>query len=199
MRPEEAPQVAALHREGIPTGILSELGPAFLTELYRAIAASPDGFVYVGLDECGSVCGFISGTTSLKRIFRAVLLRRGWRFAPHMLRAALRPSRLRRVVEAVFYPARFPDDLPQAELLSVVVDARARGSGVAGELMRALLDEFARRGVQRIKVMVGERLERANAYYLKHGFSHVATIRTHGEPARIYVRDTGMPHEADGT
>lgn len=41
MRPDEAGVVAGYHREGIPTGFLSELGAKFLTRYRPEIVADP--------------------------------------------------------------------------------------------------------------------------------------------------------------
>lgn len=192
MRSDEACAVARYHAEGIPTGVLAELGVGFMTDLYRAIAASPHGFVYVVLDDADAVRGFICGTTRLGTVMRGVMLRKGWKFAGYMLRHLFSGRIIRRAFEAVFYPSKMEKGLPEAELLSVVVDPDFRGSGAGGALMDALMNEFRRRSVREVKVMVRADFGRANAYYLKHGFRLAATIRTHGYPANVYVIETGL-------
>ncbi|MBI5865852.1 MAG: GNAT family N-acetyltransferase [Planctomycetes bacterium] len=189
MKPDEAAAVARYHAEGIPSGVLAELGVDFMTDLYRAIDKSPYGFVFVALDSSETVRGFVCGTTRLGAVMRGVLLRRGWKFAGYLRRWAFSGGLLGRAFEAVFYPSKMKADLPEAELLSVVVDSEFRGSGAAGGLMDALMGEFRARGVRQVKVMVGARLDRANAYYVKHGFRLAAQISTHGQPANVYVTD----------
>jgi ribosomal protein S18 acetylase RimI-like enzyme len=192
MRPEEAAAVARFHAEGIPTGVLAELGVGFMTDLYRAIASSPHGFVFVALDGSECVRGFVCGTTRLGAVMRGVMLRRGWKLAAFMLRHVFSGRILKRAIEAVFYPSKMEKNLPEAELLSVVVDPEFRGSGAGGALMEALLNEFRARGVQSVKVMVRADFERANAYYVKHGFRLAAAITTHGHAANVYVIETGV-------
>jgi ribosomal protein S18 acetylase RimI-like enzyme len=191
--PAEAEAVAQYHAEGIPTGVLAELGPKFLASLYGAIDRSPDGFVLVGVDEQQAeqpVLGFICGTTNVNRVMRGVLWRHGFALLRQMLRTLISPRRVRRVIESLLYPSKLPDTLPKAELLSIVIDQRARGTSLGQDLMDGLLREFAARGIQELKVMVRADFERANAYYRKHGFQLAASISSHGKPCNIYVRET---------
>jgi ribosomal protein S18 acetylase RimI-like enzyme len=172
---------------GIPGGILAELGPSVLTTLYRALAAGDYGFVFVAVGPDDRVLGFIAGVTDIGKMYRSVLLQHALRFALVGLRYVLNFRTLRRIFATLLYPARTKGVWPDAELLSIVLASEARGSGAASTLLRALLDEFRRRGVDRIRVMVGAELDRANAYYRKHGFVLAGQIDRHGQPANVYV------------
>ncbi len=187
MKPEHAPEVARLHYEGIVKGFITTLGTGFLADLYRAIGRSSTGFVLAGVDEQGVVRGYVSGTTTVSGLYRSVLLRRGWLYVGMLARHVLSFRTLRRIVESILYPARIPKDLPDAELLSIVVSPESRGSGLAGELLDALLAEFRSRGCERFRVLVRADLERANAYYVKHGFILAHTLESHGVLSNIYV------------
>lgn len=191
MRPEEAADVARYHRLGIPTGVLAELGETVLTKLYRALTAADDGFVFVGVDERDRVIGFVAGVLHVGRMYRRVLRRHCVSFALAGARYVFSLRMLRRIWNTLRYPAKVSGNYPNAELLSIVVDESARGSGVATELLRSLLAEFRRRGVDRIRVMVRADFDRANTYYQKHGFQFAEQITTHGHPANIYVIGTG--------
>lgn len=184
---EHIDDVAALHHSGIPGGLLSELGPSFLRELYRAIDASDDGFVLVAVDASGDVVGFVSGVVTLRSAYLTVLKR-----SPHLVfriaSAILSWRRVKRIYDVLRYPAKFPADLPAAELLSIVVASAARGKGVADALVSALIAEFERRGVDDVRVMVGARLERAVRLYERLGFTLATRIMTHGEPSLVMVR-----------
>ncbi len=190
MKPEEARIVARYHRDEIPTAFLSSLGIGFLSQLYKAITRSPHGFVFVAVDSKGDVCGFISGTVSVESMYRWVLTRRGWLLGILALPKALRWSTVRRLVQSLRYPSQIGSEYPDAELLSIAVAPRAWGTAAAGKLMNALLGEFRRRDCSSVKVVVGVELERANAYYVKHGFRLAGTISTHGDPSNVYVIDT---------
>ena len=119
-----------------------------------------------------------------------MLLRRGWLYAGLLLRQVLHWKTLRRILETLFYPSKLADGLPQAELLSIVVDPGARGSGVGTALLNALLEEFRRRGCGEFRVLVGADLERANAFYVKHGFTLTETTDHHAAASHVYVRNT---------
>lgn len=193
MRPEDAPAVARHHQIGIPTGVLAELRPSVLARVYRALEEGNDGFVFVGADPAGNVAGFVSGVTDVGRMYRQVILRNFWTFAALGLRYALSPRMIRRLLNTLFYPAKVVGEYPRAELLSIVIDPAAQGSGLGTALLQALLTEFRRRGVDQIKVMVRADFARANGYYRKHGFTLAGQIVTHGYPANVYVIDTRTP------
>lgn len=193
MRPEEAERVAAYHQEGIPTGVLAELGTKVLTKLYRTLAASEDDFVFVAVDEGDQVIGFVSGVTDVGRMYKRVLRRHLVAFALVGLKHVFNRRMLRRIWESLRYPLKVKESFPAAELLSIVVDAKARGSSVATNLLTALLAEFRARRVDKIKVMVRADFERANAYYQKHGFEPAGQVTSHGYPSNIYVIETAQP------
>lgn len=189
MQPAEAEAVATYHAECIPHGVLSELGTRVLARVYRALNASEDAFIFVGVDARGCVAGFVSGVIDVRRMYRRILRRHWLAFSVASLRHLFSIRMLRRILHTLRYPARVEGKYPQAELLSIVVAAEARGSGLATALLDALRAEFRARGVARFKVMVGAHLERANAYYRKHGFVLAGEITSHGRPSNIYVAD----------
>jgi len=190
MRPSEATTVAALHREQLDQAFLSTLGVRFLTQLYRGIARSHHGFVLVTVGNGDRVVGFISGSSNTKKLYRSVLLRRGWIMGVLLLPRLLRISTIRRVGQSLRYPGTSEGTFPHAELLSVAVCADMQGKGAAKALLDALLAEFRRRGVDEVRVVVGAKLDRANAYYIKHGFVHAGTITSHDATANVYLRST---------
>jgi ribosomal protein S18 acetylase RimI-like enzyme len=189
MDPSEASVVARYHQECIPTAFLSKLGAGFLTHLYLAIARSNDGFVLVAIDRQNKVVGFVSGATRVGALYRSVLLRRGWFYAGILLKHLLNLRTLRHILETLFYPAKVSDIYPEAELLSIVVSAESRGSGVATALLDALIAEFRRRGCDQFRVLVRADLQRANAYYVKHGFILAGVTESHGVPSNVYTMD----------
>ncbi len=193
MKPEHAPDVGRLHQDGIIKGFISTLGIEFLTDLYLAIDRSEKGFVFVGLDDNGTTRGFVCGATTVGGVYRSVLFRRGWLHVRILARRLLNPRTLWRILESLVYPVRSPKGLPDAELLSIVVDPDTRGSGIATDLLAALLTEFRKQGCPQIKVLVRADLERANAYYVKHGFTLATTVESHGVLSNIYVIDTDAP------
>jgi ribosomal protein S18 acetylase RimI-like enzyme len=190
MRPDDAVSVAGLHRQGIPTGVLAELGLPALARLYRALLDNPDAFVFVGVDPQDRVMAFVSGVSDVGQMYRRVIRQQFWSFAALGLRYALNPRMIRRLLNTLAYPTKVTGAFPGAELLSIVVAPAGQGSGVGTLLLEALLAEFRRRGIERIKVMVRADFARANGYYRKHGFTLAGQIMSHGYPSNIYVIDT---------
>jgi ribosomal protein S18 acetylase RimI-like enzyme len=76
---------------------------------------------------------------------------------------------------------------PKKKVLSIVVDDKAQGMGVGRLLMEAAFEEFKKRNISEIKVMVGDGL-RANEFYKKMGFQLARQLLQHGKPMNAYVR-----------
>lgn len=176
--------VARLHATRIEEGFLSSLGTGFLQRLYRRVLRSADGFVLVAVVD-DRVVGFVAGVLDVGRLYRSFLVRdgvvAGVTAAPRLARS------WRRVLETLRYPAG-DDDLPDAEILAVAVDAAASGHGVGGRLVRDALDEFARRGTTTAKVVAGADNEAALALYARSGFVTRRQISVHeGTPSEVLV------------
>ncbi len=188
LAPEHAAQVADIHIQSIQTGFLSSLGPAFVSELYRAIASCPVAFGHVA-ERDGRVLGFIACATSVGSLYKRVLLRRGWRLVIPLTRFVLSPATIRRILQTLLYPSRMKDQYPAAEVLSVAVRPEGRGTGIASALMKAALEGLRQRGCTAVKVVVGAANEAANRYYVKEGFRLAGTFESHGIPTNVYVQN----------
>jgi len=183
-------QIGHLHIQGISTGFISSLGIDFVTALYEAIAQSKASFGFVAEEE-GSVLGFVAFTTNINKLYKSVILKKGWRFGLLLAGRILSLQRIRRVFETLFYPSRIKKmDLPSAELLSIVVSEQAQGKGIAKQLMKKGFRECAKRGIDAVKVLVGVDNEPANKLYLKSGFELAGQIDNHGILSNIYVAKT---------
>ena len=180
---------ASLHQQGIETGFLSSLGPAFLRQIYIAVATCPSGFGYVHEAGDGNVLGFIACAESTGRLFKQALARRGVLMALPLARFLLRPHIVKRLWETLRYPDQAGPDLPAAEVLSIVVAEAARGRGVGKALLRAGLNDFARRGIASVKVAVGADNHLANAFYRRCGFELAHTRQHHGQTMNLYVAE----------
>ncbi len=183
-----APPVALLHMQGIPTGFISSLGLDFVTALYEAIAESKSSF---GLVACKGeeVVGFAAFTENINSLYKSILWKKGFKFAFLLGSRLFSWTRLKRIWETLVYPSRIQaDDLPAAELLSIAVSPQARGRGIASQLIEAGIAECRKRGMDRVKVLVGANLQAANKLYLKCGFEKAGEIMNHGALSNIYLR-----------
>jgi len=190
LAPEDALQVARLHMSGIKTGFISSLGVDFVAALYKAIARSRYGFG-VAACEGDKIIAFVAFSTSTGALYRSVLLRSGFRFGLQLITKLLSPKAMKRIFETLFYPGRTRKlKLPPAELLSIVVAEHQRGKGIASMLLREGLIECRRRGIDKLKVLVGTELIPANKFYSGHGFKLAGHIENHGITSNVYVADT---------
>ena len=191
MTKRHARAVAGLHLTGIQSGFLTSLGPRFLRQLYAAIPSCPAGFGRVWQEPDGQVLGFIACTESTGRLYKQSFLRRGLLMALPLLRYMFRFSMLKRMWETLRYPSETTDDLPAAEVLSIVVSDETRGKGVGKALMKAAMEEFVSRGIKQVRVAVGADNEVANKFYLRCGFELAMTREHHGLNMNIYTSQTG--------
>jgi len=70
---------------------------------------------------------------------------------------------------------------PRAELISVAVDPKFRGRGVAGALMKSTLRRLALRRTRRLGLMVKLTNAEARRFYEKFGFTKVRMVRRYYE------------------
>jgi len=183
-------QTAHLHIQGIPTGFISSLGRDFVTALYEAIAEDKNSFGFVAVED-DKVLGFIAFSTNLNKLYKSIILKRGLRFAFLLAGKMFSLERIKRTLETLFYPGRTKGmNLPSAELLSIVVADESQGKGLGGQLLQKGLAECAKRGIEKVKVLVGADNKPANKLYLKCGFELVGQIDSHGVVGDIYVVKT---------
>lgn len=171
-------QVAELHAAAIDRGFISQLGPHFLTLLYEAIDRSPTSVLILETKE-GRLCGFVSGGSGLGSIYRH-LLRRLPALIAALWPVLFSPRQLRQIAEVILHTSKQPAaNLPKAELYSIAVSPEFRGTGVAERLYRNLRSSFAESGVPEFKIIVGEMLAPAQAFYRKMGAEPKMTLQVH--------------------
>ena len=71
--------------------------------------------------------------------------------------------------------------LNRAELVSVAVDPKVRGKGIASALMDSTLRRLRRRGIARFHLMVKVTNHPAARFYQKYGFARVRVVREYYE------------------
>jgi GNAT superfamily N-acetyltransferase len=189
LRTEHVPQVARLHTEGISAGYISSLGEEFAEYLYAGIVASGGSFGYVAVEN-GRVIGFITCGESVVSIYNYVLRNHFVKLFLAILPRLFRLSSLRDVLDTLLYPSRIQKDLNCVEIVAIVVDEPWRGRGIGRSLIHKAVDETLRRGIGKIRVMVGDPLP-ANEFYKRLGFRLVGQYRQHAHLTNQYVRSVG--------
>jgi len=187
-RPADSGAVARLHRDIISWGLLSQFGEEVVAAFYGALSSSPAGFCFVA-EEGARIVGFAAGVADWPRLRRAVI-RRAWWPLLKSLPSVLGRWRWRRLLETNRYTGSGVEGV-QAEFVSFGVREDVPGRLWTGAaLARAVVAEFRRRGVPRVRGVVWERNERAIRFFEAMGFRFVSDVEIHpGERSRTFVID----------
>ncbi len=181
-------KVAQLHISGISSGFISSLGQGFVTALYGSIADDQNSFGFVAVED-DKVLGFVAFTTDLSKLYKYVILKKGLRFSFILVKKMFSLETIKKIWTNLFYPKKMKQmDLPDAELLSIVVSPEGRGKGIAKQLTEAGFKECKERGIGKVKVLVAADNQAANKLYQKCGFEFAALIDSHGVKSNVYVK-----------
>ena len=191
LTPDYASQTAKIHISGISTGFISSLGIDFVTALYEAISSDRNsnsfGFVAV---EGGEVVGFIAVSSNLSALYKFIVHQNFFRFGFVLARRMFSLKVIKKVFANILYPSKMKKaGLPDAELLSIVVEPSCRGKGVARKLIDQCFEECKSRGIDKLKVLVAAENKAANKLYMNSGFLFHSSIDSHGVNSNIYVID----------
>jgi len=175
-KPGDAATLARLHSDSITGGFLPTLGHRFLTRLYVALIEWPDAEIVVAATDDGPV-GFVAGVTDTGAFYKHFAKYHGIRAGLAAGYRLARPSTIRNALETLRYEGGEID--VDAELLSMAVDADARGAGLGTELGTRFLDAMASRGSTEVRVVVGADNDTAVGLYRRLGFVDAATVEVH--------------------
>ncbi len=188
----ELRQAAQIQIEELPGGFLSSLGIQALTLIFEHAAISEYGILVVAVDR-EQVVGYVMGATDVNRFYMDFLRRRTVQALLHFLPKLISLQRLKKALETLMYPARRGQASTasiRAELLDLAVARTYQGKGVAQELFRHLVHEFARRGIGAFQIPTSKGLHRAHRFYEKMGARRVGVLEVHqGEETYIYQYD----------
>jgi len=184
IEPQDALQVARLHKDALREGFLSSLGGEFLGLIYASMASSQYAFCFVAREE-DRIVGFAAGATRLSAFYREFARRHGLRGAGMLAPKLLTSTIVFKLVETLVYPLRWRSAFPQAEILSVAVAQDRRGTDVAARLFARLMQEFEQRQVRHIHVVVGADRLAARRFYEKMGGRPMARLQVHRGQASV--------------
>ncbi len=182
--------VVDLHRRALPDTLNARCGPAYLTNLYRALLNSDLGVGYVA--SCnGQVAGFVSGTLDREQLSRDLLRHMDPR------------QRVRLVAELLRHPWGLVEQAAMARaqrhmarlghhpaLLTIAVEPGFRHEGVGRQLTLALAQGFRQAGLATFHVDTREDNTAARRFYEALGFSFAGTWFGN----RFYVLDLPRSH-----
>lgn len=169
MAPADVAAVVGLQRRHLHGSILTQLGPGFLTRFHAVALTHDRSRAFVARGDAGDVLGFVLGSLDVHR-FNAHLKPR---VLVSMGLAVLAPARIRLVASLARMVVEGEPQPPMpAELLLLVVDPRARRSGIGRALLTALEAEFSRARIDRYRVAVRSQLAEARCFYEALAFEH---------------------------
>ncbi len=187
IQPDDVEQVAALHQHYMSRGFLPTLGIGFLKKLYAGMVTSDNAFCIVARD-AGGVVGFVSGAKHVAGFYKEFVLNNFFSIGHILLPKIFNLKTMKKVVETLFYPLKKEASLPDAELLSIIVEESCRAKGVSQELFNGLVHEFTSRHIDRFKVVVGADLAIACRFYEKMGGVLYSETEVHqAMKSRVYV------------
>lgn len=171
-------QAAGLHKQYIPTGFLSSLGIGFLTRMYTFIACDTYSILIVAIEN-EKVIGFVTGAVDVSRLYRRFIIKNVL-WGVMLLPTLITWNRVKTAFETLLYPRKEElINLPQAELLSIVIDRPYQGQGISTLLYEHLKIFFQARGISAFKIIVGGTLSAAICFYQKMGATKVTEIEVH--------------------
>lgn len=179
-------QVAKLHIANICHGFLSTLGIGFLSLMYETIDRNTQSVLLVSKED-NRIVGFVAGTSNMRSIYRQMLC--SWfRLFLYLCPILFSPKKIWRIIEILRYSSNHDNDLPTAELLSIVVDQDYRGTKCAENLYQRLTEHFLKRGFTSFKIVVGASLVIAQRFYNRMGAVQALDIEVHNnQKSFVYI------------
>jgi ribosomal protein S18 acetylase RimI-like enzyme len=198
----DADVAAALHADLISEGFLARLGPRFLRQLYRCIAAGSDSFLLIAesaqAEESGNagsgpggdrpIAGFLAGALDLGALYRRFAFRHGLAATLGSLPQLL--GAVPQVLETLRHGTGAATEAG-AELLSVAVDPRWQGRHVGALLVDGFHHELEGRAVGLSQVVVGADNDSAVALYSRAGYTTVRSFELHRGTTSLLMHRTG--------
>lgn len=132
---------------------LSLLGRGFLREFYKAAVDSDQTVGFVAVDDNGDVLGACFGVIDSKAFYKDILKKRWFMFALKAAWPAIKkPKIIPRLLRALKHDGNIPpcDMTNVGALQSTAVSPEAQGIGLAIGIMRAVCDEYVKRGTDKV-------------------------------------------------
>lgn len=185
----DLPRITELAIAGMDWSPIMDLGPCFVSLIYRHAIRSPHSFCLVAEAE-GRVAGFILGSYDSRRWYRTFVLRQGPRAALCLFPKLFVPRHLAAIRRgASYFPQASPED-PPAEILGIVVDQLSKGLGLGNALQHRAMAHYLSRGVRRVKFGdIDVRNAASNALFSKQATLHRTEPVYGGNAVNVYHYD----------
>ena len=170
--PNDFKVLAAIHQQAFSGFFLTSLGIKFLETYYKSSLEDDRSIAVCVIDEAGIIQGFATGSIQAAGYHRRLFQKNIFRFLSAALRSALHnPSVLVRLAKNLDKNPSKTDDRNYAELLSIAILPRLKGSGTGKALLELFEEEVTKRGGHKIALTTDfENNERVIAFYRKCGY-----------------------------
>ena len=188
--------VVQIHILAFSKFFLTELGPGFISELYRGFLLSNMSICMVAINN-STIDGFIIGTLNPKVFFKRLLFRNGLRFLFHASRATFQSPAvvIKKLCYALNYRGEQPGNFSNSALLSSIgVNPSIEAKGLGSILVESFCKEAFSRGSDSVYLTTDkESNEKVNSFYLKNEFKLDAVIeQTNNSIMNRYLK---LPNE----
>lgn len=186
---KHVPWAVAQHAALMQQSVFAMFGPRFLELWYRAFAISPHAVAFVD-EQDGHPRAVIASTSNRPAFLRELLRRSGFALAWCSARAVLRNGACRRLVGRLpGYLARSGRGDVTAEMIFITVAPAVRGHGIAQQLIRRTLQEFRRRGVDKVHVSIESGKHGVRAMLHSFGFVVIDRFAFADKPHELLALD----------
>jgi len=184
IRESEWTEVADLVAGAVPNALISRLGNRFGATFYRKIVGQECSCGYVARDESDNILGVIIGTTDHPKA-RSIAFKR--QLAKLLIAANIRLLSwpviswlVKGMITKIRGKKQEHTDTPVAELIVITIHPKARGTGLAKELVKKMEKFMIAKGLRGPYTILTEKANtRANRFYEKIGATFVRTNLHH--------------------
>ena len=179
MKLAEVKIVVKIHLKSFPNFFLTSLGPAFLSELFTATIADPDGIGLVAELNAQPV-GYVIGTVNPNGFYVRLARRRWLQFCLASLPALLKkPLIFRRLLRALSISNKKLPAADCATLMSICTDPDYQGRGTGKSLTQAFLAKAFSCGAGSVNLTTDAvNNDNVNQFYRSMGFKLIRTFLT---------------------
>tara|TARA_B110000008_G_C16977082_1_gene566321 strand:- start:5932 stop:6555 length:624 start_codon:yes stop_codon:yes gene_type:complete len=175
-------KLALIHKDAINEGFLSTMDSRLLAELYKTLARSRYGSLFVSTDEKNTIVAFIAISYSTSSFYKEFFLKKAILLAPYLLRKLISINFIIKLFETIFYPFKRSKNTKydiDSEILNFCVDEKYRGTGIGKVLFKFAKIDFCNNKIKQIKIVTGENQRSAQIFYEKIGAKLIGDIEIH--------------------
>lgn len=198
LQPSHCVEVAQLHLACLPTPFCGRPGRELLRRYYKGVSQNQGASGFVALKQ-NQVVGYVCGVWRPNELQRWILRHDGlgllfWGGAQLIYKPALISDLWRRLVR---FSKNAELNGSGYELRPIVIAPAARGSGIAIELIQALLRDAAQRGFTTVHLYAEQDNEPAIRLYRKAGFCLAGEAIRAGQACFRYERSVSLFKDSD--